>query len=170
MRKLWHLCSDLCDLQRTICRTNQEQISKRWSSHRSNWNRPNCKNEKDEVALSRHYSMFHGTVNKLSIPEAYTVTFIQRTNFPSLNICEDKWYHQLNTYSRANDFFCLLVVCWRVLTCSPPACWQCRHSVFKCARKRLVVNTTTVLLAHSVDVLNHRSCWFNLNLVCCLAQ
>jgi len=32
----------------------KNKFSKTWSSHRSNWIRLNCKNDKDEVALSRH--------------------------------------------------------------------------------------------------------------------
>jgi len=78
----------------------KNKFSKRWSSHgshRSNWNRPNCeidKNDKDKVALSWHYSVFHGNVNKPSIHEAYTVTFVEQPNFHSLSIFEDKWYHK----------------------------------------------------------------------------
>jgi len=67
------------------------KFSKRWSEHRSNWNRPNCKNDKkDDVALSRHYALFHGNVNEPSIHEVYTVTFVEQPEFRSLNICEDK--------------------------------------------------------------------------------
>ena len=34
------------------------KFSKRWSAHRSNWNKQNCKtdSDKDQMALSRHYS------------------------------------------------------------------------------------------------------------------
>jgi len=35
--------------------------------HRNNWNSPNCEideNNKDKVALSRHFSEFRGNVNK----------------------------------------------------------------------------------------------------------
>jgi len=52
--------------------------------------RPNCKTDEDEVALSRHHALFHGTVNKPPIHEAYTVTFVEQSNFHSLNKCEDK--------------------------------------------------------------------------------
>ena len=39
---------------------------KRWSAHRSNWNTQYCKtdSDKDQKALSRHYSENHGTINK----------------------------------------------------------------------------------------------------------
>ena len=42
------------------------KFSKRWSAHRSNWNKQDCKtdSEKDQMALSRHYSENHGTINK----------------------------------------------------------------------------------------------------------
>jgi len=77
----------------TICVMCHEQyvgqtmnkFSKRWSSHRSSWNRPNCIIDKDEVALSRHYSVFHGIVNKPSIHEAYIFSFL-KPNFNALQI------------------------------------------------------------------------------------
>jgi len=46
---------------------------------------------------SRHYALFHGNVNKPPIHEGYMVTFVKQPNFHSLNICEDKWYNQLDT-------------------------------------------------------------------------
>ena len=76
----------------------KNKFSKRWSADRSNWNRPNCSNDiNKEVALSRHYAFFHGNVNKPPIHEAYIVTFVEQPNFHSLNICDDKWYHQIDT-------------------------------------------------------------------------
>jgi len=35
-----------------------KKVSKRWSAHRSNWNKQDCKtdSDKDQMALSRHYS------------------------------------------------------------------------------------------------------------------
>ena len=78
----------------------KNKFSKRWSSHRSNWNRPNCEideNYKDKVALLRHYSLFHGNVNKPPIYEACTVTFVEESNFLRLNFCENNWYHKLKT-------------------------------------------------------------------------
>jgi len=93
MRKLWYLGSDLCYLPRAICRQTKNKFSTRWSSHRSNWNRPNCEideNNKDKVALSGHFSEFHGNVNKPQIHEAYTVTFVEQPNSLSLDFCEDK--------------------------------------------------------------------------------
>jgi len=67
-------------------------FSKSWSSYRSNWNRTDCnydKNDKDEVALSQHYSVFHGVVNKPPIHEAYIVVFVEQPTFHYLNKCED---------------------------------------------------------------------------------
>ena len=40
-------------------RQTKNKFSTRWSSHRSNWNRPNCEideNNKDKVVLLRHFS------------------------------------------------------------------------------------------------------------------
>jgi len=58
----------------------KNKFSTRWSSHRSNWNRPNCEtdeNNEDKVALLRHFSESHGDVNRPAIHEAYTVTFVK---------------------------------------------------------------------------------------------
>ena len=52
-------------------------------------NTPNRKDDKGEMVLSQHYSVFHGNVNKPPIHEAYTVTFVEQSNFHSLNVCED---------------------------------------------------------------------------------
>jgi len=62
-----------------------------WSPHRSIWSRPDCKNDKNEVALSRHYTAFHGIVNKPPMHKAYPITFAEQPNFHSLNICESKY-------------------------------------------------------------------------------
>jgi len=65
----------------------------RWSSHRGNWNRPNCEfdeNNKDKVAVLRHFAESHGDVSKPLIHEACTVAFIEEPNSYSLDFCEDK--------------------------------------------------------------------------------
>jgi len=98
MRKPWYSCSDLCYLPRTIFRQTKNKFSTRWSSHHSNWNRPNCdidENNKD-VALLRYFPEFHGNVNKPPIHEAYIVTFSAEPKSLSLVFCEDKWYRKLN--------------------------------------------------------------------------
>ena len=71
------------------------KFSKRWSAHRSNWNKQDCKtdSDKDQMALSRHYSENHGTINKPPLHETYTVTFVEQPSCHSLDICENKWYH-----------------------------------------------------------------------------
>ena len=77
----------------------KKKFSTRWSSPRSNCNRPNCEideNNKDKVALLRHFSESHGDVSKPPIHEAYTVTFVEEPNSLSFDICEDKWYQKLN--------------------------------------------------------------------------
>jgi len=48
------------------------------------------------VALSRHYALFHGNINKPPIHEAYIVTLVEQLNFHFLNNSEDKWYSQLD--------------------------------------------------------------------------
>jgi len=62
---------------------SKNKFSTRWSSHRSNWNRPNCEineSNKDNVALLLHFPESHGDVNKPPIHEAYTVTFAEEPN------------------------------------------------------------------------------------------
>ena len=77
----------------------KNKFSTRWSSYRSNWNRPNCEIDEDntdKVALLRYFSESHINVNKPPIHEAYTVTFVEEPNSLSLEFCEDEWYHKLN--------------------------------------------------------------------------
>ena len=64
------------------------KFSKRWSAHRSNWNKQYCKtdSDKDQMALSRHYSENHGTINKPPLHEAYTFTFVEQPSCHSLDI------------------------------------------------------------------------------------
>jgi len=52
--------------------------------------------DKDQMALSRHYSENHGTVNKPPLQEAYTVIFVEQPSCHSLGICENKWYHLID--------------------------------------------------------------------------
>jgi len=70
---------------------SKNKFYNRWRAHRNNWNRPNCgidENNKDKVALSRHFSEFHGNVNKPPIHEAYIVTSVEEPNSLSLEFCE----------------------------------------------------------------------------------
>jgi len=81
-----------------VGQTNNK-FSMRWSSHRSNSIRPNCEfdqNNKDKVALLRHFSESHGDVCKPPIHQACPVTFVEEPNSPSLDFCVDKWYHRLD--------------------------------------------------------------------------
>jgi len=48
------------------------------------------------MALSRHYSENHGTINKSPLHEAYTVSFVEQRSCHSLDMCENKWYHLLD--------------------------------------------------------------------------
>jgi len=53
-----------------------------------------CKDDNDQIALSRHSSKSHGIVSKPPLHEAYTVACVEQPSFHSLDTCEDKWYHQ----------------------------------------------------------------------------
>ena len=74
------------------------KFSKRWSPHRSNWNKQDCKtdSDKDQMALLRHYLENHGNINKPPLYEAYTVTFVDQPSCHSLDFCENKWYHVID--------------------------------------------------------------------------
>jgi len=90
----------------------KNKFSTRWSSPRSNWNGPNCEfdeNNKHKVALLRHFSESHGDVSKPPIHEAYTVTFVEEPNSPSLDFCEDKWHHRLNAQINIQNMILLRV-------------------------------------------------------------
>ena len=62
------------------------KFSERWSAHRNNWNKQDCTTDSDQMALSRHYSENHGTINKPPLHEAYTVTFVEQPSCHSLDI------------------------------------------------------------------------------------
>ena len=49
------------------------------------------------MALSRHYSKIYDKINTPPPHEAYTDNFVEQPSFLSLDICENKWYHQLDT-------------------------------------------------------------------------
>jgi len=70
----------------------------RLSAHRSNWDKQDYKTDrdKDQMALSRHYSENHGNINKPPLHEAYTVTFVEQPSCHSLHICENKCYHLID--------------------------------------------------------------------------
>ena len=60
--------------------------------NRRNWNKQDCKtdSDKDQMALSRHYSENHGTINKPPLHEAYSVTFVEQPSYHSLDILSMK--------------------------------------------------------------------------------
>ena len=51
------------------------------NSERSNWNKPDDKDDKDQLALSQHYSVFHDTIHKPPIHEDYTVALLENPQF-----------------------------------------------------------------------------------------
>jgi len=55
------------------------------------------------MALSRHCSKSHDTINKPPLHEAYTVTFVEQPSSHSLGICENKWYHLLDAQIRIQN-------------------------------------------------------------------
>jgi len=53
-----------------------------------------CKTDcdKDQMALSQHYSKGHDSMNKPPLHEALTITFVEQPSSHSQGICENKWY------------------------------------------------------------------------------
>jgi len=60
MCRLNYLCVNLCDMQSTLV----NKFSKRCSAHRGIWNKPDNRDDSDQMTLSRHYSVFHGIIIK----------------------------------------------------------------------------------------------------------
>jgi len=61
----------------------------KWLSNRSIYIKPDYKDDKNQAALSRHHSVFHGTVNDTPMHDSYAVTFQEQPDFFSLNTCDD---------------------------------------------------------------------------------
>jgi len=53
--------------------------------HRGSWKKPDNGDDSDQMALSRHCSVFHGIVNKPPGCEAPTVNFVEQLNLNSLD-------------------------------------------------------------------------------------
>jgi len=58
--------------------------------------RTDVSGDSDQMTLSRHYSLFHGIINKLPVHEAYSVALVEQTSFYSLNTYEDKLINHIN--------------------------------------------------------------------------
>jgi len=64
----------------------------RRSTHRGTWNKPDNRDDSNQMALSWHNTMFYGIL--LNKPHAYdscSVTFVEHPGFYSLDTCEDNW-------------------------------------------------------------------------------
>ena len=72
-----------------------KKFSKRWSAHRSNWNKQDCQTDSDKDQ-TWHYSENHSTINNPPLHKACTVTFVEQPSCHSLDICENKWYHLID--------------------------------------------------------------------------
>jgi len=46
-----------------------------------NWNKPDCKDGNDQMALSRNYLKRHDIINKPPLHDAYTATFVEQLKF-----------------------------------------------------------------------------------------
>ena len=94
------LCHEQCVGQ------TSNKFSKRWSAHRSNWNKQDCK-------LTMTKWPCCSTINKCSLHEAYTVTFVKR---PSSHITYLTRKLRFRTWSFPmwnNYYNTLLCVLWK---------------------------------------------------------
>jgi len=61
------------------------KISTKWSAYQGSWNKPDKSVDSDQMAVSRHYTVFHGILNKPRIYDSYTVTLAKQRSFDSLD-------------------------------------------------------------------------------------
>jgi len=54
------------------------KFSTRWSSQRSSLDKLDCKDDNDQMALSRPHAVTHSIVNKPTLQEACTVAFVEK--------------------------------------------------------------------------------------------
>jgi len=69
-----------------------------WSPHPSNWNQPDIRGDSDQMVVLWHSSVFHDIINKPSIYETSTVTFIEQPSFHPVDTCEVNCFDNLNAY------------------------------------------------------------------------
>jgi len=60
--------------------------------HPSNWNKPDTRDDNDQMVVSRHSSVCYDIINRPPMYETFTVTFIEQPSFPSVDTCEVKWF------------------------------------------------------------------------------
>jgi len=58
-----------------------------WSLHHSKWNKPDCKDDKDQTTLLQHCSVFHFVLNKPPIVYMELMLLLYRTTQFSLPEC-----------------------------------------------------------------------------------
>jgi len=85
------MCPATCVIcnQQYAGHATRNKISTRWSSYRSNLNKPENKDDNDQLAISRHYSVFYDIINKPPTHKALTVTFVEQPSVYTLDACED---------------------------------------------------------------------------------
>jgi len=91
----------ICNQQYVAQTVNK--FSKRWSAHRRAWNKLDERENNDQMTLLRHCTVFHGIINKPSIHDFCTVTFVEQPSFDSPDTCEDKWLHTLNAQTNIQN-------------------------------------------------------------------
>jgi len=72
------------------------EFSVEWTSHPSNWNKPDIMDDSDQIVLPRNYSVFHDIINKPTIYHALAATFVKQPSFYSLDTCEDQCFDKRN--------------------------------------------------------------------------
>jgi len=80
----WKLSGDGSDYVATCVICNQQYVGQtlnkfsiEWTSHPSNWNKPDIMDDSDQIVLPRNYSVFHDIINKPTVYQALTATFVK---------------------------------------------------------------------------------------------
>jgi len=72
------------------------KFSIEWTSHPSNWNKPDIMDDSDQIVSPRNYSVFHDIIHKPTVYQALTATFVKQPSFHSLDTCEDQCFDKRN--------------------------------------------------------------------------
>ena len=115
-----------------------------------------------KLTVTRNKWPCPGTINKPPLHEAYTVTFVEQPSCHSLDFCENRWYHLIDTQVKHSEhdpspceiiitilrfvlfdsIRCCLPLCSLNTACLlPPQRLKRTRGRFKCVPQRLTART-----------------------------
>ena len=103
------ICSDWGIYVATCLTCNQQYVGQtcnsfsiRWNGHRSMWKK-GVVEKNDRAALRTHYFKKHSLLNDLTLPQAYSVTFVDKPhNKGMLDTYESQWIQKLKAKININ--------------------------------------------------------------------